>query len=134
MTRMAGKMEVIKADSRLVQEAEDLAVYQMAFQVSLEIHRQTLEFPKIEQFALASQMRRASKSICANLVEGFAKQAFSRAEFKRFLTIAIGSAAEMRVWINYAFSLDYIDRSRAEAWKDRYKQISRMLQSLFKKS
>ena len=52
---------------------EDLEVFQRAYKVSLEVHRKSLEMPQIEQYALADQMRRASKSICVNLAEGFAK-------------------------------------------------------------
>jgi four helix bundle protein len=59
---------------KLVREYRDLEVYKMAFTTSLSIHKSSLEFPKIEQYALADQMRRASKSICANIAEGFAKQ------------------------------------------------------------
>ena len=123
-------LEIAKPNSKLVREAEDLKVYQMAFSLSLEIHHASLSFPKIEQFALADQMRRASKSICANLVEGFAKQSFSRAEFRRFFTMSLGSAAEMRVWIDYACALEYLEKAKAAEWKDLYKQIIRMLQSL----
>ena len=47
--------------------------------------------PMIEQQALGDQMRRASKSICANIAEGFGRQKRSKAEFKRFLSMAIGS-------------------------------------------
>ena len=50
------------------------------------VHRASLDFPAIEQRALADQVRRASKSICANLAEGFGKQAASPAEFRRFLS------------------------------------------------
>jgi four helix bundle protein len=77
---------------------EDLAVFKLAYRLSLEIHRASLDFPAIEQRALAEQIRRASKSICANLAEGFGKQVASPPEFKRFLAMAIGSADEMRVW------------------------------------
>ena len=77
--------------------------------ISLEIHRASLDFPVIEQRALAEQIRRASKSICANLAEGFGKQAASPAEFQRFLAMAIGSADEMRVWTRYCLDLGYID-------------------------
>ena len=45
---------------------EDLAVFQKAYAVSLEIHRMSLKLPRAEQYGLADQMRRASKSICAN--------------------------------------------------------------------
>ena len=49
---------------------EDLDVFRRAYRLSLEVHRASLEFPRIEQFALADQIRRASKSICANIAEG----------------------------------------------------------------
>ena len=62
---------------------EDLEVFKRACWVSLELHKVTLRFPKIEQYALGDQMRRASKSICANIGEGFGKQRQSRAEFTR---------------------------------------------------
>ena len=81
-------------DERTIQSFEDLEVFQRAYRVSLDLHRVSLAFPKIEQYALADQVRRASKSICANLAEGFAKQRRSPAEYRRFLQMAIGSADE----------------------------------------
>src|SRR5499425_2214797 len=80
---------------------ERLEVFQRAYRLSLEIHRVSLGFPDIEQRALADQIRRASKSICANLAEGFGRQRQSRPEFRRFLVMAIGSADEMQVWTSY---------------------------------
>ena len=49
---------------------EDLDVFQRAYALSLTVHRASLSFPRVEQFGLAEQVRRASKSICANLVRG----------------------------------------------------------------
>ena len=73
---------------------EDLVVFQKAYRISLEIHRRSLTFPKIEQYALGDQVRRASKSVCANLAEGFGKQVHSKAEFRRFLMVSLGSAKD----------------------------------------
>ncbi len=98
--------------------------------MSLEIHRHSLAFPPIEQRVLADQLRRASKSICANVAEGYGRQKRSKAEFKRFLQMAIGSSDEMRVWVRYALDLDYIDEATWRRWCDEYQMISRMLQSL----
>ena len=109
---------------------EDLEVFQRAYRLSLEIHRQSLMFPPIEQRVLADQMRRASKSICANVAEGYGRQKQSKAEFKRFLQLAIGSSDEMRVWARYALDLGYIDETVWRRWRDEYQMISRMLQSL----
>ena len=58
----------------VVKTFKDLEVYRRAYALSLDVHRATLAFPKAEQYALGDQMRRASKSICANLAEGFARQ------------------------------------------------------------
>jgi four helix bundle protein len=80
---------------------EDLEVFQRACRLSLEIHRLSLKFPGIEQYALGDQIRRASKSIPVNIAEGFGKQRESIAEFRRFLCVAMGSADEMRVWARY---------------------------------
>src|SRR3954447_8009976 len=88
---------------------EDLEVFQRAYRLSLDLHRASLSFPAVEQYGLADQVRRASKSICANVAEGFAKQRASSAEFKRFLTMAIGSSDEMRVWIRYCLDIGYIE-------------------------
>ena len=113
---------------------EDLEVFQRAYRISLDVHRTSLQLPKIEQFGgLADQMRRASKSICANIAEGFGKQRRSNAEFKRYLLMAIGSADEMQVWMRYCGDLEYIDRKVCERWREEYREIARMLQGLYTK-
>ena len=113
---------------------EDLEVFQRAYRISLDLHRASLQFPKVEQFGgLADQMRRASKSICGNIAEGFGKQRHSNAEFKRYLLMAIGSADEMQVWVKYCSDLEYVDQTACERWRDEYRQIARMLQGLYTK-
>jgi four helix bundle protein len=109
---------------------EDLEVFRRAYRVSLEVHRRSLEFPAIEQRALAGQIRRASKSICANLVEGFGRQGWSKPEFRRFVMMATGSADEMQVWVLYCRDLGYVDSDTAERWQGEYREIARMLQGL----
>jgi four helix bundle protein len=113
---------------------EDLEVFQRAYRMSLEIHRKSLTFPPIEQRVLGDQVRRASKSICANVAEGYGRQKRSKAEFKRFLQMAIGSSDEMRIWARYAFDLGYIDEAVWRQWRDEYQTITRMLQSLASKA
>ena len=115
-----------------VRSFEDLEVFKRAYRVSLELHRASLEFPRIEQYALADQLRRASKSICANIAEGFAKQRDSEAEYKRFLVMAIGSADEIRVWLRYCLDLGYIGEPAWQGWRDEYQEIARMLRGLHK--
>ena len=113
-----------------VSRVEELGVFQRAYRLSLEVHRASLDFPRIEQFALADQVRRASKSICANLAEGFGRQQQSRPEFRRFVVMAIGSADEMQVWALYCRDLGYIVEDVAERWRGEYREIARMLSAL----
>ena len=110
---------------------ENLDVFQRAYRISLKIHRVSLKLPKIEQFGLAEQMRRASKSIPSNLAEGHGKR-ISSAEFNRYIQVAIGSADEMRVWLRYCFDLGYIDESDWQHWKAKYHEITKMLNGLSK--
>ena len=116
--------------SRVALSFEDLEVFQKAYRVSLEIHRCAAQFPAAERYGLTSQMYRASRSICANIAEGFGKQRQSRAEFKRFLMMALGSADEMRVWLRYCKDLDLIEARQWQEWRDSYQEIARMLQAL----
>ena len=111
---------------------EDLEVFKRAYKISLDVHNISLLFPEIEQRALADQIRRASKSICANLAEGFGRQGWSRADFRRFVIMAIGSADEMRVWARYCRDLGYIDDQRWQDWRREYREIAMMLQGLLR--
>jgi four helix bundle protein len=98
----------------------------------LAVHRKSLDFPAIEQRGLADQVRRASKSICANLAEGWGRRGVAPADFRRFVVMATGSADEMRVWTRYCLDLGYIDEAVGRLWCDEYTAISRMLQGLRK--
>jgi four helix bundle protein len=118
----------------LIKSFRELDVYRKAFEISLLVHHKSLEFPSHERYALADQIRRASKSICANLAEGFAKQKTSKAEFCRFIMIAFGSSNEMLVWIDYCKQLGYISSEVADGWEKEYTDIGKMLQSLHNKT
>ena len=109
---------------------ESLDVYARAYALALEVHKASLGFPQIEQFALADQMRRGSKSICANIAEGFARQRSAGADYRRFLTMATGSADEMQVWCAFARDLGYLDEEIADMWRASFEEISKMLNGL----
>ncbi len=121
-------MAVQKSD---IATFEDLDVFKRAYQISLDLHRASLTFPAVEQYGLADQIRRASKSICGNIAEGFGKRRRSTAEFKRYLLMAIGSADEMQVWLRYCSDLDYVDQKACAIWRNEYRQIAKMLQGLY---
>ena len=112
-------------------DVEDLRVFQLAYQVSLEVHRASLTWPRNEQFGgVADQLRRSSKAICALLMEGAGRLPGSRAEFRRYLRMALGSADEARLWCRYAADLGYLPAERALAWQATFSEVARMLQGL----
>lgn len=112
---------------KMIEEAWDLEVFKRAYRISLDIHKISKKFSKEELFGLTQQLRRSTKSICANLAEGFAKQPYSKAEFKRFITMSVGSAVESRVWIRYCVDLEYLEEKTARKWADEYAVITKML-------
>ena len=105
--------------------AEDLEVFKRAYALSLEVHRASLTWPKIEQYGgLADQVRRASKSVCGLIVEGVGRQTASSEEFTRYLTMAIGSAERSAVMASLCASISAISTSKlAKTWRERYGQI-----------
>lgn len=115
-----------------IRQVTDLLVYQKSYKVSLELHKFSLTLPKIEQYNLAQQIRSASKSICVNLAEGFAKQSNSKLEFKRFIRMSLGSTEEMKVWLDYCKDLGYIDEPQHTQWHEAYIEIAKMLQGMLK--
>jgi four helix bundle protein len=109
----------------------DLDVFRESYAAALDVSRLVKRFPPFEQFELASQLRRAARSIPANIVEGWGKRA-STAEFKRYLQIAIGSCDETRMWLDLSKDEGYISENDCKERKERYNRIGAMLGSLWK--
>ena len=110
---------------------ENLEVFRRAYAVSLEIHRASMVWPRIEQYGgIAGQVRRSSKSVCALLMEGVGRLRRSRVEFERYLVMALGSADEARLWCRYAEDLGYASSEQAASWRASYVEIARMLHGL----
>ena len=117
----------------MIKSVEDLDVFRRSYDLALHIHKASSTFPDIEKFGMASQVRRASKGICANIAEGYGKQSRSTPEFKRFLSMAAGSCEEMRLWLNFCKDLEYITEDEFERWYTEYDEIIKMLHGLMNK-
>lgn len=100
---------------------------------ALSLHEISKNFPKDELFGLTAQMRRSSKGICANLAEGFAKSPRSSAEFKRFVSMAVGSSQETKVWLDFAIDLGYLAEEEANRLIEQYDIISKQLYTMMDK-
>jgi four helix bundle protein len=117
----------------VTRDVNSLEVFRRAYDLSIDIHRATLLFPRIEQFGgIADQLRRSSKSVCSLLVEGSGRQGETNTEFRRYVRMAIGSADEAKLWCRYAEDLGYVAHGVAEAWRETFAELARMLQGLLK--
>jgi len=109
----------------------DLDVFRESYSAALIVSRMFKRFPPAEQYDLASQLRRAARSIPANIVEGWGKRA-STPEFKRYLQIAIGSCDETRMCLDLSKDEGYISEKDCKEVKEKYNRIGAMLGSLWK--
>ena len=112
---------------------EDLKIYQRSYRVALEIHMLTKTFPKTEQYGgIADQVRRSSKSVVANIVEGYSKQNFYKAEFKKMLIYSLASCDESQLWMKMSRDLGYIDSDSFTSIYQELDEIGKMIYSFIK--
>lgn len=93
------------------------------------VHDLVLRFSDFEKFALADQMRRASRSIPANIAEGYSKKAYIKS-FRSFLVDAMGSASEIVVHFKIANSIGYVSAEECAYFVEEYDIIGRQLNRL----
>ncbi len=115
-----------------IQTYRDLEVFREAYEAALTVSKLTRSFPAAEQAELARQLRRAARSLPANIAEGWAKRN-SGAEFKRYLQVAIGSYHETHVWPDMSRDEGYLSVEQWKALQGRYDRIGVMLYSLWKR-
>jgi four helix bundle protein len=108
-----------------VRDYRDLIVWQKSMDLVAEVYRLTRGFPREELFGLTSQVRRAAVSIPSNIAEGQARQ--STAEFRRFLSIAQGSRAEVETQLLIAVRLNYSTESDVQTAVSLLTEIQKML-------
>jgi four helix bundle protein len=101
-----------------VRTHRDLDVYRRAMDVAMRVFEATRTFPKEETYSLIDQVRRSSRSVCANLAEAWRKRRYELV-FVSKLSDAETEAAETQVWIEFAVKCGYLPRDKgAELYKD----------------
>jgi len=105
---------------------KELKVYQLSFEVGMEIYRLTKEFPKEEMYSLTNQIRRSSRSVSGNLAEAFRKRSYPK-HFVSKLSDCEGEAAETQVWLDYALACQYIKKEHYIILYDKYDHILAMI-------
>lgn len=107
---------------------EDLRVFKKSHELTLGLYRLTAQFPSEEKFGLTSQIRRASSSICANLLEGSYRK--SQNEYRRFAAISRGSSGELKYHLRLAKDLNYISENNYYSNIAVIDDVSKMLNGL----
>ena len=118
-------MKMRSAEKKLVRTHRELDVYRMAFGLAMQVFEQSKGFPREERYSLTDQMRRSSRSVCANLAEAWRKRRYE-ASFLSKLSDAEAEAAETQVWLEFAVQCGYLDTETG-------RQLSAMCDSILGK-
>ncbi len=105
---------------------KSLAVYNEAYKLAMEIFNVSKRFPKEERYSLTDQVRRSSRSVCANLSEAYAKRIYVK-HFKSKLSDCDAEKAETLTWLDFAKDCGYITTQSHEALYNGYEKVGRML-------
>ena len=116
-------------ERKVIKSVNDLEVYALAYSLALEVHDLTKRFPKEELYSMTDQIRRSSRSVPANISEGFAKKQYGNV-FKQHLITAMGSAEETKTWIDLAKDFSYITSEQMITLKGNYTKVGAMLYRL----
>jgi len=92
-----------------IRDHRELDVYKLAFKCAMEIFEISKSFPKEEIYSLTDQIRRSSRSVCANIGEAFRKRRYPKS-FIAKLVDSEGEAAEIQVWLQFASECKYMER------------------------
>ena len=104
----------------------ELSVYQLAFETATQIHEITKAFPPEEKYSLTDQIRRSSRSVCANIAEAWRRRKYPK-NFVSKLTDSDSEATESAVWLDFALHFNYIKPELHKEPADRYNHICSQL-------
>jgi four helix bundle protein len=109
-----------------IKSYKELKVYQIAYEAALEIHELTKTFPPEEKYSLIDQIRRSSRSVCANIGEAWRKRRYPKS-FVAKISDAETEATETQIWLDFSASFQYIHTEIHDNLYDRYEHIQAML-------
>jgi four helix bundle protein len=118
--------------SEKISSFKDLRVYKLAFELQQEIFEASKRFPAEERYSLTDQVRRASRSIGANLAEAWQKRRYV-AHFVSKLTDADGEQAETQHWLDTATACNYLSEKEQEALLGKCSRLGQMLGTMMAK-
>ena len=105
-----------------IQTYNELKVYQMAMDAAMKIFELIKKLPREEKYSLIDQIRRSSRSVCANIAEAWRKRRY-KAAFISKLNDAECEAEETRVWLEFCLRCRYLDETIIQDLDDIYNKI-----------
>jgi len=105
---------------------KELHVYQLAYKTAMEVFRQSRSFPTDERYSLTSQIRRSSRSVAANIAEGYRKRQYP-AMFSSKMADADAEATETGVWLDFARDCGYLKLDDYRQLTSACEEIGKML-------
>jgi four helix bundle protein len=114
----------------MIKTVFDLEVFKLSYQLAMEIFNTSRHFPKEERYSLTDQVVRSSRSISANIAEGWGKRIYEN-EFKRHLIYGMGSLEETKVWLHFAKDCLYLSDESFKSLDEKYDQLGARIYKLF---
>ncbi len=116
----------------MIKSLQDLEVFKNSYALAMEVYQLSRSFPKEERYALTDQLVRSSRSIAANIAEGWGKRIYEN-EFKRHLTYSLGSLEETKTWLLFSKDCGYITQEVYEGLCIKSDAIGCMLFRLYER-
>lgn len=105
---------------------KNLLAYQKGFDLAMSIFEISKSFPKEETYALTDQVRRSSRSVCANMAEAYRKRLYVK-HFISKLTDSDGENSETMVWLDFALSCNYIKQEEYIRLSEKSKEVGKLI-------
>jgi four helix bundle protein len=109
-----------------VKDFKGTRVYNLAFEVAMEIFEISKSFPKEETYSLTDQIRRSSRSVCANIAEAYRKKIYP-AHFVSKISDADAENSETGIWLDFSMACKYISEEKYKALSEKNKETGRLL-------
>lgn len=124
----AGNWKLNKME-KMIKSFQNLEVYTESYDLAMDIFQLTRKFPKEEVYSLTSQLVRASRSVPANISEGWSKRNYENI-FKQHLIHASGSNGEVETWLSFSFDCGYINNETFQRLIDQNAIVGRKITKL----
>lgn len=124
-------LKIMQTEKKTIKTCEDLKVYQLSFELAMQVFEVSKKIPREERYSLTDQIRRSSRSITINIREGYAKRKYENV-FVRHLNDAYGSCEETKGWLEFSVKCGYLPKVDFDDFLESYDQLGAMIYTLMR--